>query len=107
MPDFRCISVCLALSAHNPPSFQRSEQAYRSRADSELKHREICYVNVNKNVLKEGVMGTASIKRWLIAATCLVAFAGTGQVLGNEGLEKLMKDPNYWVTPSGDYSNLE
>ncbi len=50
-------------------------------------------------------MGTASIKRWLIVAAALVAFAGTAQVVANEGVEKLMKDPNYWVTPSGDYWN--
>ena len=50
-------------------------------------------------------MRTASLKRWLIAAASLVAFVGTAQVSANEGLEKLMKDPNYWVTPSGDYWN--
>lgn len=50
-------------------------------------------------------MGTALIKRWLIVAAALVAFAGTTQVVANEGVEKLMKDPNYWVTPSGDYWN--
>ena len=50
-------------------------------------------------------MGTASLKRWLIATAVLVTFTGTAQVLANEGLEKLMQDPNYWVTPSGDYWN--
>ncbi len=50
-------------------------------------------------------MGTASFKRWLVVAAALVAFAGTTQVVANEGVEKLMKDPNYWVTPSGDYWN--
>lgn len=59
----------------------------------------------NKKIMKEEVMGTASIKRWLIVAAALVAFAGTTQVVANEGVEKLMKDPNYWVTPSGDYWN--
>ena len=60
---------------------------------------------VNKKVAKEEVMGTASLKRWLIAAASLLAFTGTAQVLANEALEKLMKDPNYWVSPSGDYWN--
>jgi len=55
--------------------------------------------------VKEEVMRTSSFKRWLIAAASLVALAGTLQVQANEGLEKLMKDPNYWVTPSGDYWN--
>ena len=50
-------------------------------------------------------MRITSLKRWLIAAASLVALTGTAQVLANEGLEKLMKDPNYWVTPSGDYWN--
>lgn len=50
-------------------------------------------------------MRTASLKRWLIAAASLVAFTGTAQVLANEGLEKPMKDPNYWVYPGGNYWN--
>ena len=50
-------------------------------------------------------MRSASFKRWLIAAASLVAFVGVMQAQANEGLEKLMKDPNYWVTPSGDYWN--
>ena len=60
---------------------------------------------VNKKVAKEEVMATASLKRWLIVAASLLAFSGTAQVLANEALEKLMKDPNYWVSPSGDYWN--
>ena len=60
---------------------------------------------VNNKVAKEEVMGTASLKRWLIVAASLLAFSGTAQVLANEALEKLMKDPNYWVSPSGDYWN--
>ncbi len=60
---------------------------------------------VNKKVVKEEVMRTASLKRWLIAAAALVAFTASAQVLANEGLEKLMKDPNYWVSASGDYWN--
>ena len=50
-------------------------------------------------------MRKTSLKRWLIAAASLVTLAGTAQVLANEGLEKLMQDPNYWVSPSGDYWN--
>ena len=50
-------------------------------------------------------MRKASLKRWLIAAASLVAFTGTAQVMANEGLEKLMKDPNYWVYPGGNYWN--
>ena len=60
---------------------------------------------VNKKVVKEEVMRTASLKRWLIAAAALLAFTASAQVLANEGLEKLMKDPNYWVSASGDYWN--
>jgi len=50
-------------------------------------------------------MRKASFKRSLMAAASLSALAATGAVMANDGVEKLMQDPNYWAYPGGNYWN--
>src|SRR5262245_43934559 len=50
-------------------------------------------------------MGRTSYTRWLMASASLALLPAPSTVLANAELQELMKDPNYWVYPGGNYWN--
>lgn len=50
-------------------------------------------------------MSKTSFSRWLMASASIALLPAPTTVLANEELQELMKDPNYWVFPGGNYWN--